>query len=842
MKAIESWGYKSIVDVQTGISFQQLPVSVMLFIVLLLAYSTPYFRRDRYTFFFFASALISIFVGKGPYPPYGEIFIWAWFNVPYLRAFRVASRLSMMTSLSEAFLISMLVSLIIAYFSKTGWLRFRRSLEVSLKSDDGRKQILYTSKDLEGKRLSVSLKSDDGREQILYTTYGSKGVRKLSTGLRRFLAVFLLIFILSTAFFSSWFFIQYGLQVYDPPPDFTSPYYWIAQQPGDFKIVSATKAPGQWESTSSDSDFAFLGMLTPLGYGHDIGFESSFIHDKPVLQDGGWELKPRMFAYFLRFKLVRGTLTDQLLRLLGTFNYKYVVLPSYSLDDIKEFFLKQEGATVVYSESGALIIENAFYNSEIFAARQHTIVVGGHRGMFSLMKIDSFDPTKVVPMFADELDNSDFLRGVTFDGSEALVFDDSDLMDLTMLSKNMNIILASQYGAATSNYSQYWAPAGSWNEIGSLVLGGNTLTTSGKTTINIPFETNSSGEHQVLLRVGYQPARGGLTVGVDGVNVGTIRPNADSWVALKWTGVGSINLEEGRHMVTLTNDGTGWNDVDAIAVVESNALKQQEEETSHRLNAYTGKILLLASAAHAFAQHLPEGWHLIGVPYQGEMLEGFNSSNLNVNVTIPKEGRYRMSARVAFGPEFGTVNFKLGALTTTVSCNDASQGFRWVDLGTSYLTNSNLTVSVEAIDRVLFDQLAFYSISGADDTTHLDQLFKAEQSLPSIVWSKTDETKYVAHVNTTESFFLVFSESYNPLWKAFVNGKEIPSTAAYSLVNSFCINETGEFDVVISFTGQFYADVGLWISAATLSVALAYLVAYPKMFHKFERFRWKRSK
>jgi hypothetical protein len=33
MKAIESWGYKSIVDVQTGISFQQLPVSVMLFIV-----------------------------------------------------------------------------------------------------------------------------------------------------------------------------------------------------------------------------------------------------------------------------------------------------------------------------------------------------------------------------------------------------------------------------------------------------------------------------------------------------------------------------------------------------------------------------------------------------------------------------------------------------------------------------------------------------------------------------------------------------------------------------------------------------------------------------------------
>ncbi|GAJ13853.1 unnamed protein product, partial [marine sediment metagenome] len=59
-------------------------------------------------------------------------------------------------------------------------------------------------------------------------------------------------------------------------------------------------------------------------------YESAFIHDKPVLGDGGHMLKSRQFVSYLRFGVGRKELSDQLLKLLGTFDYKYVVVPDYA--------------------------------------------------------------------------------------------------------------------------------------------------------------------------------------------------------------------------------------------------------------------------------------------------------------------------------------------------------------------------------------------------------------------------------------------------------------------------------------------------------------------------------
>jgi len=813
LKGMEVWGYISLVDVRTEVDLQLLPVSAILFGVFLLAYCTVLFRRDRYTFFFLFSALVATFLAKGPYPPFENIFTWAWFNVPHFNVFRVASRFAMMLTLSHAFFISVLVSMVTDYISKKQGLQAQgmsSDTSLTLRSANGKKRILYVSSDL--------------LDRI---------VKPLRSSLRYF-CMLLLIFILSSGFLACWFFLQHGLQAYSPPANFISPYEWIAEQPGDFKIVSVTRSPGEWELTSTESDFGSSGMLTTLGWGHDIGYESSFIHDKPVLQDGGWELKSRMFVDHLRFKQVRETLTDQLLKLLGTLNYKYVVLPPYSSQEVNTFFLNQRGAVVAYNQSDSVVIENAFHSSEIFGATRHVVVIGGLRSLFSLLKIDSFHPNQTVPLFADQLDTSSFFGSVAFNDSEALLFDDSDFMDLVMLSsENMNVILASQYGAASRNYVQYWVPTQSWSQEGSLVLGGTTLTTFGKNSISIPFELNADGEYEVFIRVGYTQSRGNLAIHMDGFPLDAIRPYADSWETLKWTNVGSLYLEKGRHTIFLTNDGTGWNDVDAVAVVRSSVLEQQIKEVAGKLENYSGRIIYLMSSAHVFAGHLPPEWRLVQIPYQGEMLEAISSSTLYARVLVPREGWYGIAARVAYGPEFGNMTVRFNGFSATVSCNCTSEGFRWVELGKSgFLTSSNMAIFVDSAGRIKFDQLAFYSVTGTDDTTTLNQIFAAEQSAPSISWNRVDESRYVARVRTDKSFFLIFSEAYHLLWRAFVNDQEICPIVAYSVVNGFFINKTGEFDVTIYFTGQTYADIGLKVSATTLVATAIYLVAYPSLYRK----------
>ena len=815
LKGVESWGYKNLVDVRTELSFQLLPVSAMLFYLFLLAYSTIIFKRDRYTLFFLLSGVIATFLAKGPYPPFEHIFIWAWSNVPHFKIFRASSRFAMMSAFCHAFFVSVLVSLATNYISKRrAFQPSKIQVDVTLRFSKDEKRVLYVSSELL-----------------------NRIIKPFQNFLHHFCTL-LLVLILLSGFLSCYFFLYHGLQTYKPPANIIAPYEWIAEQPGHFKIVSVSRAPGEWEFASNLSDIGFSGMLTSLGWGHDLGYESSFIHDKPVLQNGGWEQRPRMFVWHLRFQQVRWMMTDNLLKLLGTFNYKYVVLPPYTSQEVNEFFLNQKGAVIIYNQSNSRIIENKFFTPRIFGATQHVFVVGGLKSLFSLLKIESFNPNQTIPFFLDRSNCLSLVKSEIFNSSQALLFVDSDFMDLVMLSSDdINIITAYKYGMSSRNYTKYWAPSYSWREVGLLVLGGDTLTTRGKNKVNIPFEVYADGEYEVLIRIGYAHHRGNLAVHVDGFPLTTIRPAATSWVALKWTRLGALYLDKGKHVISFTNDGLGYNDIDAVAIVEKSTLKQEIEETLHRLEDYRGRIIHLISAAHAFSNNLPPEWHLPVIPYQGIICESSSSSTIHANVTLPRTGQYRIAARVGYGPELGNITVRFNNFTATVSCKNDSQGFRWVELGESFLTNSNVTVFIDSVGRVQLDQLAFYSVSETDNSTTLNHIF-SEDGLnppPSVCWNKIDETRYVVHLKTEKPVFLVFSETYHPLWKASIDNHEISSTVAYFVVNSFFINKTGEFDVVIWFKGQFYADVGLKLSIATWILVVVGFIVCPRLHKKIEK-------
>lgn len=933
LRAVEKWGYNNVVDVYSGLGLPDFPVYTLLLVIFAVSYSVLLFRRDRYTVFFAISMLISVFIAKGPQPPFGQIFVWAWFNIPHFAIFRAANRWVMMAIFSHAFFVSLLVT----YLTK--YVKNRKHVQGNAK---------YFKVKVKGNGLSkirnfiVSIDASD---------FFFKEIHRILY----FFSIILLIFTLLSGFFSCFYFFSQGLQVYTPPKTYLSPYEWLASQNDDYKVVSVSRGPSEWLTASDQSsDFAFSAMQTTLGWSHDIGFDSSFIHDKPVLQDGGWDFKTRQFVDHLRFKLVREHLTDNLLKMLGPFAYKYVVIPSYATNDTREFLLNQTGYQIIYNQT-AMILQNEYAAPEIFATNSSIIVVGGLESFNSLCKIDNFNPGKTSMFFASAPLEENVASLEMFNKAQTLSFVNSDVLDLAMMSldKDVDIVYAGDYGASSINATRYWVKMPSWRRLGSFVLSGDTLTTSGKNQISISFELDSEGAYDVWLRVGLASYRGKLSITVDGEPVQEIHPETPLWSKLAWINVTQLNLAKGKHLITLENDGTGYNDVDAIAIVKPSHLESKINETITILQSFPGRFMYLLEAENVFLEPSSSSWSWITKPMVGSMIR---SENLGLNVaplalsnassssdcleanyandgdmstrwasekdllpqwlevswsqkqrirgakimfenayaanytiqtwngtdwinqtsvtgnnalekthtfnetvetskvrvyitafslfdrvsiwelkvfstettsapakiTIPRKGYYVLAARVATGPDYGTAYFRINDDICYLPCNDSLNkvGWRWTtpfnfDVGEQ-------TVSVGGIGLVELDEILVYSLNDGETALSLPELFNSSSCEASAQYEKVDPCTYQVNVSTDTPFTLIFSETYSPFWKAIINGEEIPSTLAYSMVNSFYINRTGQFTVIIYFTGQTYANTGLiisFVSFVSISVA-----------------------
>jgi hypothetical protein len=115
-------------------------------------------------------------------------------------------------------------------------------------------------------------------------------------------------------------------------------------------------------------------------------------------------------------------------------------------------------------------------------------------------------------------------------------------------------------------------------------------------------------------------------------------------------------------------------------------------------------------------------------------------------------------------------------------------------------------------------------------------MFKSDMSAPSVSYEEVNPCKYVAHVNCVRPFLLVFSESQHTLWKAYVDNNEMSPIIVNSLANGFLVNKTGNFDVMIYFTGQDVADIGLLISVGSTIFVVAVLLVKSTLAKKLKHF------
>jgi hypothetical protein len=193
-------------------------------------------------------------------------------------------------------------------------------------------------------------------------------------------------------------------------------------------------------------------------------------------------------------------------------------------------------------------------------------------------------------------------------------------------------------------------------------------------------------------------------------------------------------------------------------------------------------------------------------------------------IFVPREGEYNFAARLFPDKEsIGTLYLRVDDDLFSISCPTNESKATWFELGPALLDVGEHNVSIFASGSVTLDKIGIYSASNNEHS--IDDVFKSDLSTPSVVYEEVNPCKYVVHVNCTKPFLLVLSESHHPLWKAYVDNKEISPEIVDSLANGFYINRTGSFDVVLHFTGQEVADIGLVVSGgSTIFVVAVVLV------------------
>ncbi|MCW4034599.1 MAG: discoidin domain-containing protein, partial [Candidatus Bathyarchaeota archaeon] len=473
-------------------------------------------------------------------------------------------------------------------------------------------------------------------------------------------------------------------------------------------------SPGEWELLAGvQTDFASSTMPTSIGWGHDIGFDSSFLHGKPVLEDGGHTPASRQFVNFLRYGVSRKFLSDEMLELLSTFNYKYVVLPEYLTENVRTFFLNQKGTKVVYNQSGSVILENKYHQNRVYSTANNVLVVGGTKSFFSTAKIADLDLNKNAFVFADQFENIDIVNDPLIRDSKAILLDDSNLLDLVMVSsEEIDVIDASHYAMSSRNFSAYWGKSNSWGDFGLQSFGGYTLSTCGNNKVTIPFEAQINGNYEILVRIGYNQYRSELMIHVDGAPIERIHPWADDWMGLKWVNLGTHYFEKGKHYLSLTNYGNGWNDVDAIAVVNSELLENQQNRMQKQIQSYQGRIIHRLTALHSFTESIPPEWQLVTAPYQGQVLESeFPETPISSNITILRESQYMFAVCLAQSPNTGNPQLKIDNTTVPLRHISSNNGSEMYEAGPVYLNTSTHDIEICGSGKIAFNQLICYSLN-----------------------------------------------------------------------------------------------------------------------------------
>lgn len=750
---------------------QQTGLNILILILPALAFAAVLFHRNRLTIFLTIAGIISSFLALGPNGLPFNIFTWLWTHIPGYSTFRVGGRFLMVTALSYSYLIGATVN----YMCKR--IRSRVSIE--------------------------------GNNQ---TTSTIIKFIKNHIGMNIFLEKMLLISVIILIFLYSWVGSIGGFQAYSWPIEYIEPFEWIKDQPGDFRVLTTpyqrlyTKYP--WSSSTLD-----------------LGVFSYSIHNKGLFIGGSGHIAD--YTPFIG-NLIRSNLTNSLSSLFGIAGVRYIVTePDTNLKE-RLVFEKQKNIIPIHLTNSSFY-ENLQYSPHIFATEKSTLIYGGRNTITSLTNIDEFELDKWTLLFYDQLPPSN----VQYDN---IVFSDVTLHDIAFMTYGRNYTIQPAKNAfPSSNQSKYWTSYTDLLDQGFLVLSGSTLKTKGQVSIDIPLVTQKEGQYEIWLRIAYGPKRGKLTIDLDGQTIGSnIYPYKPYPSGLNWIKLQNVYLRAGSHVITLTNDGSGYTDIDVIAIIQPNILESAINKALNDIQNSDSRIIYILEAENGFANNL-NGW-------QPSRSWGCNASNgitltsntltlSSAKIFIPRDGKYKIVARTVESKDYGNLILQVDDGTRfKLECDSSTTAFVWHEVDPITLNRGEYALRIinDGTGTVDLDALIIYSIKETEENISLKEVFSTSQ-MPHPHFQQINPTEYKAQIKTDEPFWLIFSESYNPVWRAIIDDEEIEPVVAYSFMNGFYVDKTGNLVIKIYFTGQKYFYIGSLISI--LALISIFILA---VWHKFK--------
>jgi len=592
---------------------------------------------------------------------------------------------------------------------------------------------------------------------------------------------------------------------YDPNPEWIAQYDWLRAKDGDWRVDTLGGK--------------YYWINTPWGMTQEYGKLSTLFTDKPVI---GVPIEASSSFFFLKYLeyVVANNITDQWLKIVGAFDVKYVTLASYAPDQYNFLHYQtgiREGIGPVYIYRSAEVYENPYWMPLIRVVPKIAYVVSGYRSITALQHRPDFE----MDCLGYRLVNP--RESFCLNESSVFIYEDPSFMDYLMLTYENGVNLpAYQYSFEYSrDPSKYWVKNDSWIIQGKFVFNDFTLSTIGNRSLSIPFSARESGVCDIWVRMlAGLPNQGYLTI-----NNVTICPK---WITpiFKWVKFGQIYISSGEQTLHVSNLG-GRNDIDAIMLTKSKDLEGHISNVTNQIQRYAGKILFLNSAHNIFSSASNSNWEVLKtylLSSDGYILHSDVGGELNTNLYIPKNASY---------------SFVLRANTTnaiTLQINDfifhnislLGNGYREISFGPVYLERGNHTVSLKFDGTTDLDQFAFYTIKNEPE-----QLGSLSAPDINVFHHKVSPSEYIAYYNSSYPCYLIFSNSYDPSWKAYVSGFEVQPMKMYGGVCGFHINQTGEVTVRLVFTAQKFAYIGFGIGLVAWCMTGTFIVI-KKMSRKFE--------
>ena len=146
---------------------------------------------------------------------------------------------------------------------------------------------------------------------------------------------------------------------------------------------------------------------------------------------------------------------------------------------------------------------------------------------------------------------------------------------------------------------------------------------------------------------------------------------------------------------------------------------------------------------------------------------------------------------------------------------------------------SNLDDMYQLINDSAWSTLQHSAFISSTAETNLTSQIGTLQQPDSFSWQETSPTSYVAEAKSNSEFLLVFLESYDTHWEAFVNGSPISENdhvQVNDFANGWLINATGNLTITVEYETQNLLSAS--VAASTILPALLVMLLARKNVRK----------